>query len=242
MTTYTIGEIAERAGFPATTLRFYEDAGIIAPVGRTDAGYRLYDDGSLERLRFVAQAKRLGCSLEEIADLMTLWDRDRCAPVQRRLHDLVSDKIRTVADQRAELVALEAELRGAASSLGGAPIDGPCAPDCACMGTTTLRDPCTLDVDQRLDRFDDWRAVLTRASARVEEPDGSVRFEFDGLEHAAPLAALAAAEATCCSFFDFRITVRSGRVYLDVAAPDAPEHAAMSEVLFGSDAAGCGCC
>ena len=38
----------------------------MGPAGRTDAGYRLYDDGALERLAFVARAKQLGCSLEEI--------------------------------------------------------------------------------------------------------------------------------------------------------------------------------
>ena len=77
-TTFQIAEVAQRSGFTPATLRYYEDIGLLRPAGRTDAGYRLYDETSLERLRFIARAKQLGCSLDEIADLASAWDGGRC--------------------------------------------------------------------------------------------------------------------------------------------------------------------
>ncbi|MBV9847455.1 MAG: MerR family DNA-binding transcriptional regulator, partial [Kutzneria sp.] len=53
MTTYRISQLAERAGVPATTLRFYEQAGLL-PAQRSESGYRLYDDTAVERLAFIA--------------------------------------------------------------------------------------------------------------------------------------------------------------------------------------------
>jgi DNA-binding transcriptional MerR regulator len=94
VTTYTIGETARRSGFSASALRFYEDIGLVEPSGRTESGYRLYDDGALARLAFIARAKQLGCSLDEISDLADIWDGQRCGPVQRRFHDLLTAKIR----------------------------------------------------------------------------------------------------------------------------------------------------
>ncbi len=93
MSTYTIGEVAERTGFTASALRYYGRRGLLEPSTRTDAGYRLYNEEALARLAFIARAKQLGCSLDEISDLVALWDGERCGPVQRRFHDLVTAKI-----------------------------------------------------------------------------------------------------------------------------------------------------
>ena len=133
VSTYTIGETARRSGFSASALRFYEDIGLVDPSGRTDGGYRLYDDDSLDRLAFIARAKQLGCSLEEITDLVDIWDGQRCGPVQRRFHELITDKIRDAETQVAELTAFAAQLRASAEQLAGDPVDGPCGPDCACL-------------------------------------------------------------------------------------------------------------
>jgi DNA-binding transcriptional MerR regulator len=103
MSTYTISQAADRSGFSASALRFYEGIGLVEPATRTDAGYRIYDDRSLARLAFIARAKHLGCSLEEITDLVAIWDGDRCGPVQRRFHELVSAKLLEAERQIAEL-------------------------------------------------------------------------------------------------------------------------------------------
>jgi DNA-binding transcriptional MerR regulator len=137
--TYTIGEAAQRSGFSASTLRYYEGIGLVRPVARTASGYRLYDDGDLARLAFISRAKQLGCTLEEVTDLVGIWDGERCAPVQRRFHDLLTAKLAAAERQIAELTALTDELRHAASLLAGPPVDGPCSVDCACAAIEAPR-------------------------------------------------------------------------------------------------------
>jgi MerR family transcriptional regulator, copper efflux regulator len=133
VSTYTIGETAERSGFSASALRYYEGIGLVEPSTRTEAGYRLYDDDTLARLAFISRAKQLGCSLEEITDLVGIWDGERCGPVQRRFHDLVTEKLADAQRQIAELTALTDQLHQAAAQLAGPAIDGPCSEGCACL-------------------------------------------------------------------------------------------------------------
>jgi DNA-binding transcriptional MerR regulator len=61
-----IAEVAQRSGVPASTLRFYEEKGLIASVGRRGLR-RLFDPGVLERLGLIAMGRAAGFSLEEIA-------------------------------------------------------------------------------------------------------------------------------------------------------------------------------
>jgi MerR family copper efflux transcriptional regulator len=133
MTTYTIGQVADRTGFAASTLRYYEGIGLVDPVTRTDAGYRLYDEMTLTRLGFIGRAKQLGCTLGEITDLVGIWDGERCGPVQRRFHELVTTKIADAEHQIAELTALVDQLQFAAAQLSEPAIDGPCDETCACL-------------------------------------------------------------------------------------------------------------
>ena len=133
VSSYTIGETAQRSGFSASALRYYEGIGLVPPPTRTGAGYRLYDDDTLARLSFIARAKQLGCSLEEITDLVGIWDGERCGPVQKRFHDLVTDKLADTERQIAELTALTDQLRHAAAQLARPALDGPCNEDCACL-------------------------------------------------------------------------------------------------------------
>ncbi len=61
-----ITEVAQRSGVPASTLRFYEEKGLIASVGRRGLR-RLFDPGVLERLGLIALGRAAGFSLDEIA-------------------------------------------------------------------------------------------------------------------------------------------------------------------------------
>ena len=144
MATYTIGETAERTGFTASALRYYEGIGLVEPATRTPAGYRLYDDGTLSRLTFISRAKQLGCSLEEITDLVGIWDGQRCGPVQKRFHDLVTTRLADAERQIAELTALAEQLRHAAAQLAGPAIDGPCDEGCACLALENALAPVEL--------------------------------------------------------------------------------------------------
>jgi DNA-binding transcriptional MerR regulator len=248
MDAFTIGRVAERTGFPTSTLRYYEDLGLIAPAARTDAGYRLYDDDAVERLAFIARAKHLGCTLEEITDLLALWDRAECGPVQRRFHELVTDKLRATQTQIAELIAFTGQLHAAAQRLGSAPVDGACSPDCACLQngaeaapssfspvSSKPNDPpidCTLEPSLMSDRFSEWQSVLGAAHARTRTPDGRLRIEFHSDVAVAELADLVAAEQRCCSFISFALTFDTRGIALEV---DAPEPASeLFDAMFGA--------
>ena len=84
-------------------MRYYEQIGLLPEASRTPAGYRMYDQRTLERLAFIARAKQLGCTLEEIAGLTTAWDGGQCGPIQDQLRRLVAGKIAAAqaADRRA---------------------------------------------------------------------------------------------------------------------------------------------
>ena len=131
-TTYRIAEVADRSGFTPAALRYYEEIGLVHPVGRTEAGYRLYDDASLQRLRFIARAKQLGCSLDEVADLSEAWDGGRCAHVQERLRATVEAKVAEAQRRIAELTVLTADLQRAAAGLTESPT-GACDDTCGCV-------------------------------------------------------------------------------------------------------------
>jgi MerR family transcriptional regulator, copper efflux regulator len=135
-TTYRIAEVADRSGFTPATLRYYEDIGLLAPVGRTAAGYRVYDDSSIERLRFIARAKQLGCTLDEVADLSAAWDDGRCQHVKDRLRATVATKLAEAHGRIAELTTLAADLQRAAAALTAGAADGPCDESCGCLADT----------------------------------------------------------------------------------------------------------
>ncbi|NUS27899.1 MAG: helix-turn-helix domain-containing protein [Streptomyces sp.] len=66
MTVLDIGEVARRAGVPASTLRYYEEKGLIASCGRRGLR-RQYDPDVIERLALIALGRTAGFSLDEIA-------------------------------------------------------------------------------------------------------------------------------------------------------------------------------
>lgn len=72
----TVGEVAERSGFAASALRYYEEIGLI-DAERTDGGQRRYERGVLRRLAFIAAARHVGLSLEEIAEAFSLLPSGR---------------------------------------------------------------------------------------------------------------------------------------------------------------------
>lgn len=69
-TTRTISWLADAAGVPISTVRYYERQRVLAPPDRSASGYRHYADADLERLKLVWRAKQLGFSLAEIVELL----------------------------------------------------------------------------------------------------------------------------------------------------------------------------
>jgi DNA-binding transcriptional MerR regulator len=243
----TISKAAEETGFSPSALRFYEGHGLIRPA-RAPSGYRTYDPASVETLRFIARAKRLGLSLDEISDLVALFDDRHCGPVQERLRALLTDKIAEAQDQVANLIAFTAQLRSAAARLGAHTPDGPCDEDCGCTtdGPTTVasvgvvlsakptgRDEvpiaCTLGAGELQGRMADWQEALREATTR-EPLEGGVRVHLPRATPIARLASLIEAEQTCCQFFTFTLTIGADAITLDVTGAPGAEDVVMALV------------
>ncbi len=69
--TLKIGEVSQASGIGIEALRFYERSGLLGKPARSQSGYRLYDEGVLERLAFIRKAQTLGFSLEEIKQIIS---------------------------------------------------------------------------------------------------------------------------------------------------------------------------
>lgn len=237
MADYKISEAARLAGFTASALRFYETVGLLPEPVRTRAGYRSYDEAAVDRLRFVRRARQLGLPLEEIRQLVAIWDVGDCAPVQVGFATQISGRRELVAARIRELQQLHAQLSAAEQHVRDATVDELCGPDCACLATSNreiaaLPLVCTLTTDELPDRIGAWRRLLAQADRR-ESIRGGERFVFPvtaGL--AARVSELCAQEQQCCSFFTFRLELAVGQLTLDVTAPDAARHL-VTELVEG---------
>ena len=109
----TVKSVSELAGVSVRTLHHYDALGLLRPSGRSEAGYRLYDQGDLERLHEIVIWRQLGFSLSEIGALIDHPEHDR-ADALRRQRELVGRELeRLGATARALDAALAAQLGGA---------------------------------------------------------------------------------------------------------------------------------
>jgi DNA-binding transcriptional MerR regulator len=233
----SISELSRASGFTSSALRYYERVGLLAPTGRSAGGYRQYDDRALERLAFIARAKRLGLNLEEIGELVTLWEDGPCGPVQERLRALVDDKVAWLEGQVDEDVRFHAQLVHVRRSLESAEPADRCGPGCGCdtewpetgavpIALAAVRRngaeqpiACTLAAEAVPDRLREWQNVLDRVEERRATAEGvRLRFPRDP-ELLASLAGVAAREVDCCSFFTFTLSLDADAAWLTVTAP-----------------------
>src|SRR2546426_185199 len=91
-TAMRIGELAKLAGISTSALRYYEEAGLLGPARRTEAGYRIYGSEAVGRLQFVQRAKALGLSLQEVRQLLASPLAD-VGTARDRLRHLVAHKL-----------------------------------------------------------------------------------------------------------------------------------------------------
>jgi MerR family transcriptional regulator, copper efflux regulator len=105
-----IGEVAAKSGISRKALRLYERAGILPPVRRTAAGYRVYTDDTLALLVFVTQARRLGFRLDEIKQIAGL-KRSGQTPCTHVLR-LVNGKLKNIERALIDLEQVRGQLRG----------------------------------------------------------------------------------------------------------------------------------
>ena len=103
----TIGDLAARAGVRTSTLRYYEDEGLLAPAGRV-SGHRRYDAGAVEALTVIRFCRALGFSLDEIRTLLTV---PRGSRKKTRWRGLVEEKLAELDDGIARAQAMKALLQ-----------------------------------------------------------------------------------------------------------------------------------
>lgn len=111
-----IKDVAERAGLPAKTIRYYEEIGLIRPL-RGANGYRAFRDSDLHKLAFLGRARGLGFTIEECRKLLALYeDRDRASADVKALAEAhLAEMDRKIA----ELRAMQATLRDLVASCAG---------------------------------------------------------------------------------------------------------------------------
>jgi DNA-binding transcriptional MerR regulator len=71
---FQIGEVAERVNLSLRSVRFYEEAGLLKPAGRTAGGFRLYTETQIDRLMLIKRMKPLGFKVEQMRELLTASD------------------------------------------------------------------------------------------------------------------------------------------------------------------------
>ena len=98
--TWNIGEAARRSGVSAKMVRHYESLGLLPTVQRTESGYRQYGEAEVHTLRFIRRARDLGFSMDEIGQLLKLWQNRRrsSAEVRRIASRHIEDLSRKLAE------------------------------------------------------------------------------------------------------------------------------------------------
>jgi len=104
----TIGQVARQTDTSVETLRYYEREGLIPEAARTAAGYRRYPHEIVRRVRFIQRAKKIGFSLREIGELLSLRTDPSCTCADVRTR--AQAKIATIDERRQELDAMRAAL------------------------------------------------------------------------------------------------------------------------------------
>lgn len=97
-----IGDLAERSGVSAKTIRYYEDIGLLPAPARLGSGYRDYEPSTLDRLAFIRAAQAVGLSLGEIRGIVALRDEGQtpCGHVLDLLRSRAAELDRRIAELR----------------------------------------------------------------------------------------------------------------------------------------------
>jgi DNA-binding transcriptional MerR regulator len=127
-----ISELADQVGVSTSAIRYYERIGILPSPDRTESGYRSYDDDSVARLVFVTQAKSIGLTLDQINDLLPIWDGVNCPETHDEISKLIDAKRIEVLERIEELQAFAAQLAHVRDSLHESPPPASCRPDMSC--------------------------------------------------------------------------------------------------------------
>ena len=131
MSALRIGQLAERSGTSAPTIRYYEQIGLLRPASRQGGNQRIYGRADVERLTFIRRCRAFDFSIEQVRALVALVDDPASCCLDAR--DLAASHLGAVRAKMQELEALERSLASfvtacETSCAGGA------GPDCVILG------------------------------------------------------------------------------------------------------------
>lgn len=129
-----IGEAAKASGVSAKMIRHYESVGLFPEAARTEAGYRQYTEKEINTLRFIRQSRDLGFSIEQIRELLGLW-QNRKRP-SRQVKALAQAHIQELEAKLAELQAMKSTLEHLVHCCHGDE-----RPDCPIIDTLASGEP-----------------------------------------------------------------------------------------------------
>ena len=141
-----ISELAESAGVPTSTVRYYERVGLLAVPERTAAGYRDYGAGAEAQLLFITRARRMGLSCEQVTSLLPVWAGSGCGATQERVTRLIQEKQAEIAERIAELEAFSGQLADVRARLEAEPAPPACRADLSCCVPPAAGDPVVLEL------------------------------------------------------------------------------------------------
>jgi DNA-binding transcriptional MerR regulator len=135
----TVADVGRRTGLSRKALRLYEELGLVEPAGRTDAGYRLYDDESLRRIELVNRAKVLGLTLHEAGEFLHVAE-GCCGDNHPELATLVESKLSETSRRIEELRTLRETLQSVLDRLASTQGQHRCEETlCTCNKPLTIR-------------------------------------------------------------------------------------------------------
>ncbi len=122
----TIGKIAKKTALNVQTIRFYERAGLLEAAERTPSGYRQFEENTVERIEFIRKAQKIGYSLEEIKELLSLSvSRENPCDTVRLMTEVkiaeVNEKMRDLRELKSRLDRLVGQCE-AGNTEGKCPI------------------------------------------------------------------------------------------------------------------------
>ncbi len=103
-----IGQVTALSGIPIRTIRYYESLGLLHSSSRTEGGFRQFSVDVLTRLAFIKRVQNLGLSLEEIGDILKVYDQGRppCGEIKEKLEE----KLVQIEHQIEQLLTLRSEI------------------------------------------------------------------------------------------------------------------------------------
>jgi len=108
--TFTISELASQLDISASTIRFYEEKGLISPA-RTPGNQRVYTKKDRTRLKLILRGKHFGASLEQIAEMIGFADSEinEVSQIQKSL-EYIEKRFKDIQQKREELALFEKDL------------------------------------------------------------------------------------------------------------------------------------